>query len=166
MSIEDDLVKKLDDGADVVTEKSDIEKEAEKAVGGSPEDQKLNIAEAKIEPDRPELICKEDILKILEMDKDQLQKYSTSRLNKKIDLSRRVKQLRLEVATSVKNKLNIPTDTVGKPDGLMEEVVKLRKTPEFIFNPLNRRVFEWSAMLARRDDLIEVWLVDENGKRI
>jgi hypothetical protein len=87
-------------------------------------------------------------------------------LGKKLDLSKRLKMLHTEVVIHIKNKLSLPTDTVGKPDGLMEEAVKLRENPEFIFNPKNRRVFEWTVLLAKRTDLIECWPVDKEGKRL
>ncbi|MHC4322317.1 MAG: hypothetical protein ACYST3_08580 [Planctomycetota bacterium] len=160
----DKLIHELEHGAEIATEKSDLDKEAQNAVGGNPEDAKLNMAEAKVEPDRPELVCKEDILKVLEMDKIGLQKYCSSRLQKNIDLSRRLKQLKLDVVTMIKDKLNMPTDT--NSDNVQKADAPVKRTPEFIFNPKNRRVFEWTEMLAKRDDLIEVWLVDENGKRV
>jgi hypothetical protein len=150
MGAKEDLVNQLEQGGN-------------NAVQKNPEDQELKLAE---EAHRPELVCKEDIMKVVDMDKPTLQKYADSRLGKKLDLSKRLKMLHTEVVIHIKNKLSLPTDTVGKPDGLMEEAVKLRENPEFIFNPKNRRVFEWTVLLAKRTDLIECWPVDKEGKRL
>lgn len=151
-SMKDDLVSRLENGENNLAEKTDL----------SQEDEEINIAEGY----RSELVCKEDMLKVNDMDKVSLQKYADSRLGKKLDLSKRIKMLRTEVILLIKNKLSIPTDTVGKPDGLTEMECKLRENPEFIFNPKNRRVFEWTELLSRRTDLIECWLIDEEGKRL
>ncbi len=133
----------------------------------SPEDKDIEIAEAAVGIEfRPELVCQEDIALITKMTKDELSKYSQSRLGKGLDLSRRVKMLQLDVVLMVKNKLKIPTDTVGKkPEDSKVEILD-KETPEFIFEPKRRRVFEWTSLLAKRDDLIECWLVDKKGKKL
>ncbi len=116
---------------------------------------------------RSELVCQEDIALITKMSKDELSKYAHSRLGKKLDLTRRLKMLRLDVVMLVKGKLKLPTDTDGEAKAEEGKVVISEKAvPEFIFEPKRRRVFEWTELLAKRSDLIECWLVDKKGKRI
>jgi hypothetical protein len=152
---EDDLIDQLEQGATAVAEKSKDTNQSEES---------LAIGEGK-EPNRPELVCREDILKVVEMDKMGLQKYTDSRLGKRLDLSKRLKMLRTEVVLLIKNKLEIPTDT-NSSNVNIKETGETRITPEYIFNPKNRRVFEWTELLAKRTDLIECWLIDEEGKRL
>ncbi len=152
MSEKDDLIDKLENGASAVAEKPDL----------APEDEKLEIAEGAAH--RPELVCKEDILKVVEMDKVALQKYAHSRLGKEIDLTKRIKMLRTEVVMLIKSKIGTSASTNEKEVETIE--TREKQVPEFIFNPKNRRVFEWTELLAKRTDLIECWLVDEKGKRL
>jgi len=147
----DDLIDQLENGATAVAEKSDIAQTEEA----------LAMSEGKAH--RSELVCREDILKVVEMDKPSLQKYADSRLGKRLDLSKRLKMLRTEVVIHIKNKLKIATDT--NTDLVTDKEVS-KQVPEFIFNPKNRRVFEWTELLAKRTDLIECWLVDDKGKRL
>jgi hypothetical protein len=72
--------------------------------------------------------------------------------------------LRTEVVIHIKNKLKIPSNSADSATG--EPAVEVEKVPEFIFNPKNRRVLEWTALLAKRTDLIECWLIDKEGKRL
>ena len=141
------------------------------------EDKGIEIAEGKVKVAdnsvaidesaglRADLVCQEDIALVTKMTKDELKKYAHSRLDKKLDLTRRLKMLRLDVVMLIKTKLQIPTDTEGKPKDTVVEIAEDAK-PEFIFEPKRRRVFEWTELLAKRDDLIECWLVDKKGKRI
>jgi hypothetical protein len=152
VGIKDDLITQLDNGASSVAEQVSVPRE----------DEKIDIAES---AHRAELVCREDILKVVEMDKVQLQKYADSRLDKKLDLSKKLKMLRTEVVIHIKNKLSIPTSTDNGNASAFKQVDVSQK-PEFIFNPKNRRVFEWTELLAKRTDLIECWLVDKEGKRL
>lgn len=158
MSIKDNLVKKLDEGAGAVAEEPDLK---------NPEDEKINIEEGQVGKEfRSELVDKDDVHKVTDMNKEQLQKYVHERFGKELDLSKRIKQLKTEVVILIQNKLNLPTDVVGKPDGLTEELVRQRANPEFIFNKTNRRIFEWTELLAKRADLVPCYLVDLKGKRL
>jgi hypothetical protein len=130
------------------------------------EDKEINIKEAKVgEEFRGELVCLEDIPKITKMTKEELKNYSHSRLGKKLDLTRRLKMLRLDVATAVKNKLKLPQDV---DESLSNDAVKAKEddVPEFVFEPKRRRVFEYTELLGKRSDLITCWLVDKDGKRL
>jgi hypothetical protein len=151
VGIKDDLITQLNNGANNVAEPADVPQE----------DEKIDIAES---AHRAELVCKADILKVVEMDKMGLQKYADSRLGKKLDLSKKLKMLRTDVVIHIKNKLKIPSNSVDNATG--EPAVEVEKVPEFIFNPKNRRVFEWTELLAKRTDLIECWLIDKEGKRL
>lgn len=153
MGAKEDLIDKLENGENNVAEKADL----------APEDEVLEIGEG-AEGHRSELVCKEDILKVVEMDKVGLEKYAHSRLGKKLDLSKRLKMLRMEVVVHIKNKLAIPTDTDS--NNVVAKETAEDANPEFIFNPANRRIFEWTELLAKRTDLIECYVVDEEGKRL
>ncbi len=89
MGNKEDVLNALENGEEVATEKPDLQKE----------DEGIDIAEGK--EFREELVCKEDLLQIIEMDKDSLKKYAHSRLGRKLDLNKRLKLLRLEVVTLV-----------------------------------------------------------------
>ncbi len=141
----------------------------DKIEGVEPEDKGIEISEAKVEDDaghRSELVCQEDIALVTKMSKDELKKYAHSRLDKKLDLNRRLKMLRLDVVMLIKGKLQLPTDTDGTPPEESNVVVSDKAVPEFVFEPKRRRVFEWTELLGKRDDLIECWLVDKKGKRL
>lgn len=153
MGTKEDLIDKLENGENNVAEKTEL----------APEDKELEIGEG-TEAHRSELVCKEDILKVVEMDKVGLEKYANSRLGKKLDLNKRLKILRIEVVVHIKNKLSLPTDTDSSNIVVKEKGE--RENPEFIFNPANRRIFEWTDLLSKRTDLIECYVVDEEGKRL
>ena len=163
MSVKDDLIKQLDnEGVDAV---------AEQNADRNPEDQEVDIAEGvamDVKEDtkekRSELVCKEDIKKVLDFDKVALQKYAHSRLGKELDLSKRIKMLKTEVVILIQKKLDLPTDTDSSN-------VKVKEAPaeakvEFMFNPSNRRIFEATELLLKRTDLIPCFLIDEEGKRL
>ena len=155
MGAKEDLIDKLENGADAVAEKGTLD------VGQSEES--LRIGEG-VEAHRGELVCKSDILKVVEMDKVGLEKYAHSRLGKKLDLNKRLKMLKTEVVIHIKNKLALPTDTDSDNTPVKGSAEK--KNPEFVFNPVNRRIFEWTVLLAKRTDLIDCYVVDEEGKRL
>lgn len=157
-NVADQLLAQLDnEGVDVVAEKPDLE--------GS-EDETLDMPEAGEVTlgKKGELVCNEDIKKVMDYDKISLQKYAHSRLGKELDLGKRIKMLRTEVALLIQKKLNLPTDVdtsnVNSKDAPEDEVA------EFVFNPANRRIFEATELLLKRTDLIPCHVVDEEGKRI
>lgn len=155
MGAKEDLIDKLENGENNVAEKADLDV--------SQTEESLQIGEGK-QAHRGELVCKEDILKVVEMDKVGLEKYADSRLGKKLDLSKRLKMLRMEVVVLIKNKLSLPTDT-DTSDVTSKEVGETAN-PEFVFNPKNRRIFDWTELLEKRTDLIACYVVDEEGKRL
>jgi hypothetical protein len=163
-NIADELVAQLDNGVNAVAEKPDLK---------STEDESIDIKEAQVGGEievedhkefRSELVCKEDIVKVLEYDKVELQKYAHSRLGKEIDLSKRIKQLRTEVVLLIQKKLDLPTDTDSSAVKTKQALIS--KNPEFIFNPKMRRIFEWTELLSKRTDLIPCHVVDLEGKRL
>ncbi len=154
----ENVLNALESGESIATEKSDLQKDTES------QDKALDIGEGK-EAHREELVRAEDILKIVEMTKENLRKYAHSRLGKKLDLNKRLKMLRLEVVTLVKNKLKLPQD-VDSSNVTKKPTSNAKEEAEFVFNPANRRVFEWTELFAKRTDLIECWLVDKDGKRL
>ncbi len=161
-SIKDDLIDQLNKGANAVAEEPDLKNTEET---GNVEDEEIVIDEAQVGKEfREELVCKEDILKVVEYDKEQLDKYAHSRLGKKLDLSKRIKQLRTEVVLLINTKLNLPTDTDSS--AVTEKPVTQKRNPEFVFNPQNRSIFEWTEILARRSELIPCYVVDLEGKKL
>ena len=85
-------------------------------------------------------------------------------MGKKLDLNKRIKQLKTEVIILIKNKLDMPIDTDRSNINIKEAPVS--KNPEFIFNPANRRIFEYTEILSKRTELIPCYVVDEEGKRL
>jgi hypothetical protein len=163
MAVKDDLIAQLDnEGVDAVAEQND---------NGNPEDQDLTIDEGVVmdvkeetKEKRSELVCEEDIKKVLDFDKVALQKYAHSRLGKELDLSKRIKMLKTEVVLLIQKKLDLPTDTNSSMVDKKEAPVS--KEAEFMFNPKNRRIFEATELLLKRTDLIPCWIIDEEGKRL
>ncbi|MCP3967547.1 MAG: hypothetical protein GY718_14555 [Lentisphaerae bacterium] len=126
------------------------------------EDNNIDIEEGS---HREELVCQEDISKISTMNKNGLEVYAHSRLDAKLDLTRKLKELRIQVITLVKKKLDLPTGNTGDVKDEKEVPLKKQK-PEFVLEPKRRRVFEATDMLLKRTDLIPVWLIDKDGKKL
>jgi hypothetical protein len=126
------------------------------------EDDKIDIDEGSL---REELVCQEDVVKISTMTKEELNKYAHSRLGKKLDLTRRINNLRMDVLTLVKNKLKTSTNDTVETDSVCEEKPK-EKEARFVYEPQRDRVFEATAMLLKRTDLIPCWIVDKDGKKL
>jgi hypothetical protein len=131
--------------------------------GTTMEDDKIEIEEGE---HRAELVCQDDIAKIAKLTKEELKKYAHSRLGKELDLTRRISLLRIDVITLVKNKLNLP-NAEAKSDSTETPTEKVAdRTVEYVFEPVRRRVFEVTAELLKRTDLIHCWLIDEDGKEL
>jgi deoxycytidine triphosphate deaminase len=114
---------------------------------------------------REELVEMSDIQLLEGMSKDQLNEYSISRFGIDLKLSDKIKPLKFKVATMIKEKAGKKTgkgDSSTKSNG--KETDKPSKQAEFIFNPKNRRVLEYTENLATRADLIPCWIVDKKGK--
>jgi len=164
MGVKDDLIAQLDnEGVDAV---------AEQNADRNPEDQDINITEGvamDVKEDtkekRSELVCEEDIKKVLDFDKVALQKYAHSRLGKELDLSKRIKMLKTEVVILIQRRLDLPTDAV-QGDCKDSSKAPVSKEAEFMFNPKNRRIFEATELLLKRTDLIPCFVIDEEGKRL
>lgn len=119
---------------------------------------------------REELVELSDIKLLEDMNKDQLQEYAITRLGTDLKLSERVKLLRTKVMHMIRDKLKAgeeqesPASTSVTND--KSGPARASNQPEFIFNPLNRRVFEWTEALGARIDYIPCWLVDIKGNRL
>ena len=130
--------------------------------------EKLDLAEASVgEGFRNELVSQADIKLVLDMSKDELNEYVITRFGTTLNLSERIKMLRLKVVNMIRDQLKIQPD--AKPNekttaGIVETASS--KDPEFIFNPANRRVFEWTPNLGVRADYIVCYIVDKDGKRL
>jgi hypothetical protein len=127
----------------------------------------LNLAEEDTKAGlRSELVTISDIVTVMEMTKDQLEEYAMSRFGTVLNKNEKIKLMRLKVVNSIKEKLKHPTDV--KPDGNRElqESVVVSRNPEFLFNPKNRKVFEYTELLAKRGELVECYLVDKKGNKL
>ena len=128
---------------------------------------KLNLGEASVgEAHRGELVSQSDIKVVLaDMTKDELNDYAVTRFGVTLNLSEKIKMLRLKVVNMIRDKLKIQPDAKAN-EKTTDGVVETTKNPEFIFNPANRRIFEWTEILAARKDLKPCYVVDEKGKRL
>lgn len=129
---------------------------------------KLDLGEAAIgagEAHRGELVSQSDIKLVLNMTKDELNDYTVTRFGTTLNLSEKVKMIKLKVVNMIRDKLKIRPDAKSN-EKTSEGVVETTKNPEFIFNPANRRVFEWTEILAARKDLKPCYVVDMDGKRL
>jgi hypothetical protein len=133
--------------------------------GKTATEEKLDLAEATgDEGFRGELVSQEDIRLVLDMSKDDLNEYVITRFGTTLNLSEKIKMLKLKVVNLIRDKLKIQPDAKAK--GNNGEVVATAKNPEFIFNPANRRIFEWTEILAAKKDYIVCYIVDKDGKRL
>jgi hypothetical protein len=156
-NVADQLLQQLDnEGVDNVTEPSDL----------GTEEETLDMPEAKEDTlgKKAELVCKDDIKRVMDYDKIGLQKYAHDRLGKELDLGKRIKMLKTEVVLLIQKKLDLPTDV--DTSNVTSKDAPENKEAEFVFNPVNRRIFEATELLLKRTDLIPCHVVDEEGKRI
>ena len=116
---------------------------------------------------RDELVELSDIKLVMGMSKDELQEYAITRLSTDLKLGDKVKFLRMKVVHLIKETLKAGTD----PKPVEKEKVdggpkRASNQPEFIFNPQNRRIFEYTEALGQKVDYIPCFVVDLNGKRL
>lgn len=131
------------------------------------EDKGINLGESAVgvgEGHRGELVSRSDIKLVMEMTKDELNEYVMTRFGSDLNLSEKVKMLRLKTVNMIRDKLKIQPE--AKPQEGNGEAVEVSANPEFLFNPANRRVLEWTANLATRADFIVCYIVDKDGKRL
>ncbi len=125
----------------------------------------LELAEASVDEGfRGELVSQADIKVVLDMSKDDLEEYVITRFGTTLNLSEKIKMLRLKVVNMIRDKLSIQPDATQKEN--IKEFVETAKNPEFIFNPANRRVFEWTPILGEKKNYIVCYIVDKDGKRL
>ncbi len=126
---------------------------------------KLDLAEAPVDEGfRDELVSVADIKLVLQMSKDELNEYVITRFGIDLNLTEKIKMLRLKVVNLINGKLKIQPEAKTKEDN--GQVVERANNPEFIFNPANRRVFEWTEILGARPDYKVCYIVDKDGKRL
>lgn len=115
---------------------------------------------------REELVELSDIKLVMEMTKDELQEYAITRLGTDLVLGDRVKLIRLKVVNIIREKLKDGSDKKESVVNNNSGPEKASSHPEFIFNPANRRIFEWTEILGKRADYIPCYVVDLTGKRL
>lgn len=119
---------------------------------------------------REELIEMGDVALVSKMTKDELNEYSITRLGTDLDLSGRVKLIQVKVIGMIKERLKKPAEakpnTEEKDSSGDEPKKNISDDPEFLFNLKNRHVYEWTEVLAKKEDMIECYIVDEKGKRL
>lgn len=117
---------------------------------------------------REELVELSDIKLVMAMTKDELQEYAITRLGQDLNLSEKVKLLRVKVVHLIRERLakgDAPKPTESVDNGV-DGPVRASNRPEFIFNPANRRIFEWTESLGKRIDYVPCYIVDLNGNRL
>jgi hypothetical protein len=134
--------------------------------GKTTTEEKLDLGEVSVDEGfRGELVSQADIKLVLDMSKDDLEEYVITRFGTTLNLSEKIKMLRLKVVNMIRDKLKIEPD--AKPnEKTTDGVVETAKNPEFIFNPANRRVFEWTPILGEKKNYIVCYIVDKDGKRL
>ncbi len=107
----------------------------------------LSLDEATIgeEGFRGELVSLTDIKQVLDMSKDELNDYVFDRFATTLNLSEKIKMLRLKVVNMIRDKLKVQPDAKSN-EKTTDGIVGMAKNPEFIFNPANRRLFEWTEL--------------------
>jgi len=114
---------------------------------------------------RKELVCHDDIARIAKMNKEDLNVYAHSRLDKKLDLTRRINNLRLDVITMVKKELKLPS--INNEENTKTDTDQpIKEKARFVYEPKRQRVLEATNMLLKRTDLIPCWLVDKDGRKL
>ena len=114
---------------------------------------------------REELVELTDVKLVMEMSKDKLQEYAITRLSTDLNLSDRLKLIRVKVVHLIREQLKKGKDP--KPvEKTVEGPKKASNQPEYIFNPKNRRIFEYTEALGQKIDYIPCFGVDLNGKRL
>ncbi len=113
---------------------------------------------------RSELVSISDVEKVDDMTKDQLAEYAFSRFNITLNKGEKVKFLKFKVINSIREKLKHPEAKVDPKAEETRTEVEVTRKPEYMFNPRNRKIFEWSEILVKRGELVECFIVDKKGK--
>lgn len=129
------------------------------------------IAEGSTEEGRrEELVEFSDIILVDKMSKNDLQEYAITRLGTDLNLSERIKLLKVKVIHLIRDKLKVEKDHESPASASVTNdnsgPARASSQPEFMFNPKNRRVFEWTEALGSRIDYVPCWLVDIKGERL
>ncbi|MGR3302389.1 MAG: hypothetical protein ACUZ8I_07770 [Candidatus Scalindua sp.] len=135
----------------------------------SEEEKGLNLQEEENSKDgghREELVEISDIALVLKMNKEDLQEYAITRLNTDLNLNDRIKLLRVRVVHLINGQLKGNAEDIKPVEKAKSGPQKASNKPEFIFNPANRRIFEWTETLGQRVDYVPCFVVDLNGNRL
>ena len=102
------------------------------------------------------------------MNKDELQEYAITRLNTDLNLNDRIKLLRVRVVHLINGQLKGNAEDPKPVEKAKSgpQTQRASNKPEFIFNPKNRRIFEWTETLGQRVDYVPCFVVDLNGDRL
>lgn len=130
--------------------------------------EKLDLDEATVgDGFRGELVSVADIKQVLEMTKDEVNDYTVTRFGVTLNLSEKIKMIRLKAVNMIREKLKAEQGGNSNEKATTDDgVAETTKNPEFIFNPANRRIFEWTPILAARKDLKPCYVVGMDGKRL
>lgn len=131
------------------------------------EEKSLDLGEVPTdEGHREELVELSDIKLVMGMSKDELQEYAITRLSTDLKLGDKLKLLRIKVVHLIRETLKAGTDP--KPVEKVDNGGPKRASnqPEFIFNPKNRRIFEYTETLGQKIDYVPCFVVDLNGDRL
>lgn len=111
------------------------------------------------------IVTIKDINKVEKMDKDALKKWTNQpcTFNHVIDITRSEAHLRNQVIGMIKVRLGEEIDRKRKDGEKVDDMNKGELSLGYLLNPGNRRVFEATAALLKRDDFIPC---DKEGNRI
>lgn len=111
------------------------------------------------------IVTMKDVEKVEKMDKDQLKKWVNQpcTFNYVIDTTRSISNLRNQVIGMIKVRLGEEIEKKIKNGENMDGIDTKELSLGYLFNPANRRVFEATTALLKRQDFIPC---DKDGKRI
>ncbi len=122
----------------------------------------VEIGEAKVGGEREELVIGSDVTEVLKMNKDELKAYAYSRFGIKLSLHKKIKLLKLQVATLIKEKIRAANPNQEQKEAPKEEGPK-KQNPKLLLHTGNGRVFEWTPLLAKRSDMVAC---NNKGKKL
>lgn len=111
---------------------------------------------------REELVIPSDIHEVLKMTKDELKDYAFTRFGIKLDLTKKIKNLQLDVVMLIKKKLGKlkEAENTGKTE---KKKTNEDGAPKYLLHTGNGRILDYTEILAARPDCVPC---DENGKRL
>lgn len=110
-------------------------------------------------------VTMKDIALVKKMDKDELKKWTNqpSTFNLVIDTTRSIVHLRNQVVGLIKARIGNEAEKKVQRGESLGDLEKADLSLGYLFNPTNRRVFEATPALLKREDFVPC---DRDGNRI